>query len=240
MNLQNGIATLNLRLPPNCEVGDMLRFIACVEDSTQIKPFENRFTITVLAAQEPNGSRRPRPGPPDDTSSGDREIPTGIELPNIIKVFEHPEEGTKAKAWEDMSPPFDKYSALKIIHAGTSESNGTHADIYDFFINADNAHLKAEMKAQSQQAEVIDAQFTYGMVLIGLALIQENDQNGTGSGDSGGGSLDQGDEAALDRQVESLSTALAPVLLPMIEHLGSLDVEEDAAAISVNASGEAT
>lgn len=237
VNLQNGIATLTLRLPPNCEVGDKLRFVACVDDSTQIEPFENYFVLTVLEAQEPNGSRGTKRKPPSDKRGSDREVPTGIELPNIIKVFERPED-TRAKSWEDMSPPFDKYSALRIRHGGSSDSNGNQADVYDFYVNADNAYLKTEMKARSQESELIDAQFTYGMVLIGLALIQEDSQNGAASRKNENGAQDQGDEAALERQIESSSRAIAPVLLPMIEHLGSLDVEED--TVSVDSSGEAT
>lgn len=239
VNLQNGIATLSLPLPPNCEVGDKLSLVACVNDSTRVvAPFENHFVITVLKAQEPNGARHPRRKPPKDTKGNDREMPTGIELPTITKVYEHPEEGAKAKAWADMSPPFDKYSALRIMHGGTSDTNGNHADIYDFFINADNTYLKAEMKAQNQESEVVDAQFTYGMVLIGLALIQEDSQNGAAHRKEENGSQDRGDEAVLERQVETLSSAIAPVLLPMIEHLGSLEVEEE--AVLVDASGEVT
>jgi len=75
-------------------------------------------------------------------------------------------------------------------------------------------------------------------VLIGLALIQEHGQNETTSREGENGPQDQGDEATLEQQVETLSRAIAPVLLPMIEHLGSLDLEED--TVLVDSSGEAT
>jgi hypothetical protein len=235
VNLQNGIATLNVRLPINCQVGDRLRFVARVEDSTQLQAFENHFVLSIKAAQEPNGSRARRRKPPVNQSGNDRETPSGIEMPSIIKVHEHPTEG--GKSWEEMSPPFDKYSALRVIHGGTSTSNGSSRDIYDFYINADNVYLKTEMKPQNQEADVIDARFTYGMVLVGLALIQEDSQNGPGSSEGKGEADDHDGEAALEKRIEDFSRAVAPVLLPMIEHLGGLDAEED--VVSVDSSGEA-
>ncbi|MEJ7631212.1 MAG: hypothetical protein WKF28_01815 [Rubrobacteraceae bacterium] len=98
----------------------------------------------------------------------------GVELPTVIKIYESPEDG--AKGWEDMSPPFDKYSAMRVIHAGSSNGDDNEQDIYDFFVNADNIYLKSEMKPKNQDSEVVSARFVYGMVLLGLALLQEEKQ----------------------------------------------------------------
>src|SRR5207248_483335 len=55
-NLQNGIGTLSVQLPLNCQVGDRLRFLAVVTDSSRVDPFENRFTVRVRPAVQPSGS----------------------------------------------------------------------------------------------------------------------------------------------------------------------------------------
>jgi hypothetical protein len=99
LNLQSGIATLNLRLPANSHIGDEIRFVARVTDSTQIEAFENQFVVHVKEPAEQ----------------------TPVELPTVIKVCESPENG--AKGWEDMSPPFDNYSAMRVIHAGSSNGD---------------------------------------------------------------------------------------------------------------------
>jgi hypothetical protein len=143
LNLQSGIATLNLRLPANSHIGDEIRFVARVADSTQIEAFENKFFVHVKEPAEQTPRRKQtRRKPPSKPEGIERDIPSGVELPTVIKVYESPENG--AKGWEDMSPPFDMYSAMRVIHAGSS--NGDEQNVYDFFVNADNIYLKSEMK----------------------------------------------------------------------------------------------
>lgn len=237
LNLQSGIATLNLRLPANCRVGDEMRFVAQVTDTTQMELFENHFTIHIKqAAEQPTSHKRTRRKPPSNSEGNEREIPSGIELPTVIKVYESPEDG--AKSWEDMSPSFDKYSAMRVIHAGGSNGNDSEREVYDFFVNADNIYLKSEMKPKNQNSEMVSARFVYGMVLLGLALLQEEKQAEelASKAEANGHERDSGTTPIEDR-VEVFSKAVSPVLLPMIEHLGTLDLEEEA---TTSTSGEAT
>lgn len=236
LNLQSGIATLNLQLPANYYVHDEIRFVAQATDSTQIEPFENRFVIHVKeAAEQPPSRNKTRRKPPSKSEGNGREIPSGVELPTVIKVYESPEDG--AKGWEDMSPPFDKYSAMRVIHAGNSNDDDDARDIYDFFVNADNIYLKSEMKPENQDSEVISARFIYGMVLLGLALLQEDKQEEfTSKAETNGSEMDNGTVPIEDR-VEIFSKAVSPVLLPMIDYLGALDLEDE---VTANTSGEAT
>lgn len=184
-------------------------------------------------------SPRPKPKkrkPPTEKEGNEREVPAGIELPTVVKVYEDPEEG--AKGWEEMTPPFDKYSGMRVKHAGSSGENGDEQDVYDFFVNADNVYLKSEMKSQGEGSELIDARFVYGMVLLGLALLQEEkrtDQSTTKHEENGFDAEHNG--TRIEEMVETFSKAVAPVLLPMIDHLGALDLEDYVAS---SASGEAT
>lgn len=236
-NLQNGIAILNLPLPANCRVGDEIRFVAQVTDSTQIEPFENRFVIHVKGAAEQTPYRkRTRRKPPSESKGNERDVPSGVELPTVIKVYESTEDG--AKGWEDMSPPFDKYSAMRVIHAGSSNDAGVEQDVYDFFVNADNIYLKSEIKPKNQDSEVVSARFVYGMVLLGLALLQEEKQaEELASKFKANGHENNNYTIPIEDRVEIFSKAVSPVLLPMIDYLGALDLEEE---VATNASGEAT
>jgi hypothetical protein len=232
-NLQNGIGTLSVQLPLNCQVGDAPRFLAVVNDPTRIDPFENRFTIRVKPAAPPSGSAGERRKPPSPEPGDDREVPGGIALPNIIPVYE--------KDWEAQSPPFDKYTALQIKSAGDDTAqNGDAKPIFDFYINMDNVYLKTEIKPAHRDPEVTRARFTYGLVLLGLALVQENEAaKGKAKRAAAEEEKEENDEeeANIERRVAEFTRAVAPVLLPMIESLGELDEEPTPAVVG---SGEAT
>ena len=229
LNLQNGIATLNVKLPGDCRVGKTVCFVASVSDSSQVEPFRNCFTIHVKPASEPRGGGGRRRKPPSENEGLDREIPTGIQLPNWVRVSE--------ADWDKHDPPFDQFTALRIKHAGTSEEPaGNGNDIYDFFINEDNTHLKRYLKYEhkvGQSDTVARTRFELGLMLTGLALIHRAAQckETESEGESDGAEMN------IERQVENVTKAIAPFILPMIDALGALDSEEMHVA---DASGEAT
>jgi hypothetical protein len=206
-----------------------------VNDPSRIAPFENRFTIEVKEAIEPSGKPGPRRDPPSEKEGQGREMPSGIRIPNISLLYE--------ADWLNQTPPFDQYTALRIKHAGQqdpSEDNSKNPDIYDFFINMDNLYLKSELKGKGKvDPEVIRAQFKYGLVLVGLALLQQDIQHRKSQG------VKEADEEAegnghienVESRIEKVSKALAPIIVPMIDSLGALDLESD---LPKNGSGEAT
>jgi hypothetical protein len=231
-NLQNGIGTLSIQLPADCQVGDTLCFLAVVTDPTRIDPFENRFSVTVKPEAQPTGSTGERRKPPGGKPGDDREVPGGIALPNIIPVYE--------KDWDAQTPPFDKYTALQIKNAGDdSAENGDEKPIYDFYVNMDNLYLKTEMKPAQSDPEVTRARFTYGVVLLGLALVQDNEAEKakTKKVEAEEKGEEEEGEANIERRVAEFTRAIAPVLLPMIASLGDLDEEAIPATVG---SGEAT
>jgi hypothetical protein len=156
-------------------------------------------------------------------------------LPHIIPIHE-PE-------WEKQNPPFDKYTALRIGISDASTSNGNGEgeeaqDVYDFKINMDNIFLKTELKGVGQEVEVTNDQWKYGLVLTGLALLHDDAQSKkVKEPESEGSQNDEENGEGIEKRVEIFTRAIAPVLLPMITSLGSLDA--DAPVISVEA-GEST
>ena len=75
----------------------------------------------------------------------------------------------------------------------------------------DNVHLKTELKATKEDMEIIKSRWQFGMVLIGIALLNGSKQE-----------PENDDTPTLEENVQELTKAIAPVLLPMIEHLGAL------------------
>ncbi len=233
-NLQNGIGTLSVQLPINCQVGDHLRYFAGVTDPSRVDPFENWFTVKVRPAAQPAGEPGSRRKPPGGQEGDDRHVTGGIALPNIIEVYE-PE-------WGNHTPHFEKYTALRIKNAGVTDDvagNGDAKSVFDFFINMDNLYLNTELKATKCDPRLIRARFTYGMVLLGLALVQQDEVEKKANAKKSEQDDRDGDEAEanIERRVANFTQAVAPVLLPMIESLGELDEEMVPAYVG---SGEAT
>jgi len=232
-NLHNGIATLTVQLPDNCSVGNILRFVTTVTDPSRADPFENRFTITITKAvgvtDTEDDEEKKRRKPPTKEEGKDREIPSGISLPEIFEVYEN--------EWEKKSPPFDQYTALRIKNAGVSGENGDEPEVYDFFVNMDNMYLKSELKSGGQDIEVVKARWKYSLVLLGLALLHHDVQTKKArEGNEGDEQDNEGGENNIEERVEYFSKAIAPVLLPIINSLGDLDLES---TLATDGSGEA-
>lgn len=212
ITLHNGVANLTIKLPTDCKIGDTIKFVSTVTDSTRVLPFRNDFDIKVKDAADVHGKPGSRRKPPDKKQSGnEREVPDGIALPIIIELRE--------SAWTTVSPPFDKFSALRVKPSGQDE-NGQSG--YDFFINLDNIYLKNEQKGSKKDVKLLEARFKYALVLFGLALLQDkpidvNEVAATAEGD---------DDGKVELKIENISKSIAPVILPMIDTLGDLEETE--------------
>ncbi len=205
LNLWNGIATLNIQLPRFAKVGDKLKFETSVTDVTRSEPFSDIFVVEIEAPRkEGNGKRSKRKNPPSDTEGEERQKPAGLALPNTIEV--------RSPEWEKYSfGIFDEKSALKVVDAG--EESG-----YDFYINMDNVFLQMEVKQNTKvDPKLMEARFKYGMVLLGLSLLDYEEKNK--SEDDNGASM-------YDR-ISEITSAIAPTLLPMVASLGDLTLEEN-------------
>ncbi|MGH8526611.1 MAG: hypothetical protein ACREXY_21110 [Gammaproteobacteria bacterium] len=207
-------------MPHNANVGDELRYRVRVTDSSRLDPFENFFTLHI----RPSGSppQKGKPGSPKkpaaDEKGAERERPSSLAMPPITPVRE-PE-------WPKYA--FTKLTALKVKLAGSFDADGTDASTttYDFFVNVDHQSLRAEQKRSKTLPKVLETRFTYAIVLIGLALLQEDKaKRPVSSGDSD----EEANTAAtnVEKEVEHFTMAVAPIILPMLELLPDLtDVEE--------------
>ena len=130
------------------------------------------------------------------------EIPDHMAMPQVIEVYE--------EEWGKYD--FSKDTALAVKGAGS--------DVYDFFINMDNLHLKWELKewlAQNKEKELLQSRFKYAMVLMGMAILKETGKNQE--------SFFADSEMNPEEFVADLTSMIAPVILPMIHTLGELEME---------------
>jgi hypothetical protein len=205
-NLWNGVATLTASIPEGTEIEDRLKGQVWVMDDTQIEPFYCEFYRNVLDEIKPNGGPSRRRKPPAGNDKGNRKTPEQLSLPQVVEV--------KEEEWHRHD--FDRFSALKVINDGKGS--------YDFFVNIDNVFLKTEIKSirQKDKAPLLEARFKYGLILIGLSMLKDREILEDSS--------DEQDEREtippIEVQVLEVTRAIAPIILPMIETLGSLDIDE--------------
>lgn len=229
LNLHDGRATLSLRFPEDCPVGHVLEYEAQVADDIMLEPFVNKFALRIGPAQSPEGDVGGRVKPPGGKKGHERETPTGLSIPDVFEVTE--------SEWENRKPKFDQYSALQIIQEEAADENATSendAAIYSFWVNVDNIHFKRECKYSKEDPKILKARWKYGLALIGMALIQADTKAQKPQGDNGSASqCDEEEAPTLEQRVFETSAAVAPVLLPIVETLGSLTEEQVAAGSQI-------
>ena len=197
INLWNGYATLNVSIDEYC-VGDILYFKTEVFDISKTEPFESDFFVKIYPPAIP-GHGKPGERKPPVVNDGDNEnsIPDRLALPTIIEV--------KKSEWQEYN--FDEYSALKVK---CDEENG-----HDFFVNIDNIYLQTELKHSKDDIELVQAKYKFGMVLVGLALINEYSK------------IDNSEEEIdIPATVYKISKGLSAIIIPMIDSLGKMEIDE--------------
>jgi hypothetical protein len=207
INLWNGYAYLNVLLD-NSNVGDLVHFMGAVNDVSRVKPITEEFYIKVnepLTKKPTNGGNRKPPS--SDQPGNEAKKPDGFALPNIIEVSRDNRTG---QSWEQQG--FNEESALNV--------KGSEEDGYDFFVNIDNIHLLSEIKPlKNTEVQVVQAKYKFGLVLVGLALLNENNSKQDKTEE-----LDESD--TIFTTIQRVSKAVSPVIIPMIDTLGALETQD--------------
>lgn len=210
--LHEGQATVSMKLPSTCLVGDELQFVTIMTDPLRADaPFANRFSVSIKEAQQtPPGGKgdRSRREPSKDDEDG---APSGITLPNIITV--------RRNEWAQHD--FTKYTAVTIKRSTVDSVETGGIEVLDFYVNMDNLYLQTELKIAGDEADVVQSQFKFGMVLAGLGIIhqhQHDEKQKTPDDES----EEDAFENDLPRKVAYFTKAIAPILIPTIRSLSEV------------------
>lgn len=204
VNLWNGLATLNITLPLDVQVGDIIHLQSKVIDISRVEPIEDGFYTEVIAkAKKHSGKSGERKSPVSNEDGGDVDTNEYLDLPNVREV--------RQNEWEAFG--FSQKSALDVIDSGE--------DGYDFYINMDNIYLVTEKKSNLKVTpSLLDARYKYGMVLLGIALLKDANDSNTNKQN-----IDN-EKRNVYEEIKSLTRVIAPILLPMISGLGELSENE--------------
>jgi hypothetical protein len=209
INLLNGIATLNLEFPNSTQINDKYQFLLKVTDNSRLEeinpPFENAFCITVGKEQikSPNKNKRKRIKPPSNEEGTDREKSSGVKFPKIYQVYESDYDKHE----------MNKYSGMQVV----KKANLKDEVEFIFFVNMDNIYLKHEIKDNPKQEKSIKGQFEYGMALLGISMIYDDDQNKD----------EETKFEGIENKIFEFSRAMTPIIIPMIREFGQLDLKSD-------------
>ena len=209
---RSGVARLLIdALPDGVAVGDEVEYEIEVTDPSRVDAFTNRLKLKVRGPHKSSGG-----------GNGRSKIrgPSMLELPEITPV-RRDEWGTHE---------FNEDSALRVVHS-TSDGKQVRtgrADVYDFFINVDNKHLLLAQKERPDDTELLEKQFTYGLVIVGLALLQDDQRLEAPKGSRR--TLEESDTLAdvedVERVIGATTRAIAPVFLPLLETIGDLSADD--------------
>ena len=196
LNLWNGVATLNLKLPQNAKVGATYEYEFLVDDETLLEPFVNRFDVSITSSQK-------QPTPPQ---------PPGLAVPNTVPVYK--------SNWTNHD--FDEFSALKAHYDPPDDgSPGSHT----YYINMDNYYLQSELRSTKANVDILKARWQYAMALIAMALLRDDKAPGSSNGNAYK-TEGHGEELSPEDKAFEATKAIAPILLPMLQHLGGLSDED--------------
>ncbi|TYB95230.1 MAG: hypothetical protein FXF54_04765 [Kosmotoga sp.] len=195
MNLWNGVANLNITVPENSSVGDIFEFRTKVYDLREINIFESSFFVKITESENKNKTSAGERLKPSSRKEGNQTRGLhGLNIPEVTEVTED--------QWDKYN--FDQLDALSVVKAEEKQ--------YDFFINIDNWHLKTEQKRKKNtDPKILEARYKYGLVIMGLAVINQYEEQNENGDDS------------IEDLVRNFSRAMSPFILPMIEGLGSIE-----------------
>jgi hypothetical protein len=201
LNLWNGLANLTVQLPDSANVEDIIHYESEVVDLEHAEPFYNEFYVKVEKPQKEKGGKPgEREKPRSEETGKDRKGSSLLDLPTMIEV--------RKEEWEKHG--FVKESALLVKYGGEEG--------YDFYVNMDNIHLQTETKGNPTiDSKLLEARYKYGMVLIGLALLKEFENNEK--------KRSEGEKEDIYKKISAITQAISPFLLPMISSLGEIEVE---------------
>ena len=188
--------TYSLQLPDEVEVGDEFEVRFEISDDLLLEPFVCTLSVKVATPVAPgqHGGRGERVNP--NAGAGATGGHQRIEIPPIIAKSHHTE---------------DDWTETTAVEVQMSESKAS-----EFFYNKDNKYLKAAQKASRTDARVLEARFKFGLVLIGLSIIDWTSREQT----------EDAEEGDIADKVRTITDAIAPVLLPMLEALDGIDTED--------------
>ncbi len=200
-SLIDGVVTLCVALPEGAKPGDQHVLTTEIDDDCILNRFERTICVEIGDAEETNvGGSGDHHKPRDQEKNGNQKAPQGFAMPEIKPV--------RKDDWALHG--MDGHSALVYY---PSEAGG------DYYLNMDNDYLLAELKSRrvTEYITLTETRYHCCMALIAMSVIsyyktREKD--------------DQEEQMDVEEAVRKITSMIAPVLIPMLESMADLTVDE--------------
>lgn len=197
LGLFNGTATLTISLPKGIKVGDVHEFETEIDDDYIALKFPNHFKITAMPEQEYSGGGNGKRTPPRGKKKEDTRQEPGAAMPYIKEVY-HTD-------WEQHGMTKESALVVRITDDGS-----------DYFLNMENQYLLTELKGIRDQNKIAltKARYKYSMTLVGMSVVSHYKNL-------------KDFDVDVSEEVNKISSMIAPILIPMIEAMADLDLNEE-------------
>jgi len=214
-DLHNGLIQWSVDLPKNISIGEEILFKLQISDDVILEPFSKELEIQITPRLDhTHGTKKERKKRGE--GKGDKEgiTPTGLNLPKYRKVYENDEY------WDEYD--FDNKSGAAVVRdlVGSADEKNEYSSY--FYINMSNIYYQNEIK-NSNSVKLEEAKYLYGMILIGLSLVHEHENGPIQKYEN---DEESNNEEKIEQDVMSVTRAVSPFLLPMINYLGGLSEQE--------------
>lgn len=210
-NLSKGRGNLTFDLPEATKPGDVVEVEFVVRDPVLGTEFRNVARLAILAAAEdpPGPKTPPKPRPDQPPTAGSVQGNAGIALPEVHWVKR------SSQNWATHFVSSD--DCLAILDDGEPGKPD-----WKFYLNEENRALQSELKFTKLSTQIVRKQFEIGMVLVGMAILQDDKMRQ----EPDGRSRSKDEEDSVEKRVLETTRAVAPIVLPMIQSLGDLATDE--------------
>ncbi len=207
----NGVARFSWdtgKLPPGfIRPGTSFDFNVAITDESRVEPLENAVRVNIIEPLDASG------GGGNPRRNGGSEA---VQPPKVIPVERH--------EWE--THPLGSFDAKTALRIAVDDSTDAQRTAWDFYVNVDNESVHHHSRRKNEPLEAVRKAFSTATVFLALAIIRgESESNGSEARareDRAGSSSE-----AVPETVDRITRHLAPVLLPVMEALGTAEGSED-------------
>ena len=202
----NGVARFSWdtgKLPPGfIRPGTSFDFNVAITDESRVDSLENAVRVNIIEPLDASG------GGGGSRRDGGSEA---VQPPKVIPVERH--------EWE--THPLGSFDAKTALRIAVDDSTDAHRTPWDFHVNVDNESIHHHSRRKNEPLEAVRKAFSTATVFLALAIIRGESEARGSEGREGLSS------EAVPETVDRITRHLAPVLLPVMEALGTAEGSED-------------
>jgi hypothetical protein len=198
-SLHDGVVVFNLSPPDVVDVGETFNLSFGVGDETMISPLTCVCDLEIVEARTSPTSGTSGRGRAPNTGSGKVGSNAHFAIPEIHRSSHLLK---KEDGWTE-------HSAMSVtLEEGKASS---------FIYNSMNRFLVDAYKESKTDKRLLENQFKLGLALLSLAVIDGYENR----------SEDQERELDVEGEIEYFTSSVAPVILPIVEALSSISLDDD-------------